>query len=278
MKTKFSIFDYKDYKPYLLNSLENRSLTQKGQKLRLAEYLNCKPSYISSILNGPADLSLEQAQAANEFLGHTATESKYFLTLVLLARAGTPALRKVYGEEVKTLLEQHLLVKNRVQSNRALTEKEQAQYYSSWYYAGIHVIVSMSDFRTREKIARALNLPQKTVNDAVEFLLEIGILKIDGKQLKQGETNLFLGTDSPFLVRHQLNWRVQAIHSLDLPREKDLHYSGVITCSKDDIQKIREVMLETIKDIRNTVQASPKDEAMYVYNLDLFNLLGREEQ
>lgn len=272
MKEKYSIFEYRDYKIYLIKLLDQRSLTERGPRTKFAEYLGCRPSYISAILKEHQDLSPEQAQAANEFIGHTPNEAEYFLTLVLYARAGTQSLKKIYSDKLKKMLEHNLQIRNRVQKGRSLSEAEQARYYSAWYFAAIHMVVSIAAFRTKESIAVALKLPHKTVSEAVEFLLAIGVLKVFDSQLKQGETNLFIGTDSPFLSRHQLNWRTAAIRALDELNTKNLHYSGVITCSLEDSEKIRECMVETIQDIRKLVQAS-KDETLMVYNLDLFELL-----
>lgn len=60
--------------------------------------------------------------------------------------------------------------------------------------------------------------------------------------------------------------------SLDQPLASDLHYSGVITCSNQDLEKIREILIEAIQSIRNLVKDS-KDETLAVYNIDLFGLL-----
>lgn len=274
MKQKFDVFEYKDYKDYINKALEQRTAAERGQKTKFAERLGCRPSYISSILNEHQHLSPEQAQAANEFFGHTESESDYFLALVLHARAGTVSLRKLYSEKLKQQLESHMQIRNRVQEKkRVLSEKEQARYYSAWYFAAIHMIVSLPQFRTREKIEKALSLPAKTVGQVVEFLLDIGVLKTVGSELRQGETNLFLGTDSPFLSRHLLNWRTQAIRSLDTPLEQDVHYSGVITCGREDAAKVRELMVTTIQEIRKLIQASKVDDSLMAYNLDLFSIL-----
>lgn len=272
MKERFSVFEYKDYKAYLDHALDRRSQTEKGQRTKFAEALGCRPSYISAVLKDHPDLSPEQAQAANEFLGHTSTEAEYFLTLVLQARAGTLSLKKIYDTKLKALLEQHLQVTHRVQKGRTLSETDQARYYSAWYYAAIHVLVSIPGFRTKEAIAAGLSLPRKTVNEVIEFLLEIGILKSSGSELKQGEANLFVGTDSMFLKRHRLNWRVAAIRALDDENSNHLHYSGVIGCSLKDAENIREILVAALQEIRKTVQNS-QDETLLAYNLDLFGLL-----
>jgi uncharacterized protein (TIGR02147 family) len=275
MKSHFSIFEYNDYKSYLNMVLDQRALQERGQRTKFADYLGCRPSYISAVLKEHQNLSPEQAQAANEFLEHTQNESEYFLTLVLHERAGTLGLRKLYADKLQKLHEQSLMVRNRVKKGKTLSEGEQARYYSTWYFAAIHMIVSIKAMRTKESISLALGLPLKIVNESVEFLIELGLLAISGSELKQGETNLLIGADSPFWTRHQMNWRTMAIRSLDEGKSQDLHYSGVITCSLEDAMKIRERMMATIQDIRGLVQASNHDETLMVYDLDLFGLLKK---
>lgn len=271
--SKGSVFDFKDYKAYLNSTLEHRALQKKGQRSKLAEFIGCKPAYLSQVFNGVTDLSAEQAQATNIYLSHTVTEARYFLNLVLLSRAGTRELRSYYDEELKQQRQERLVIKNRVQINRTLNETDQARYYSSWYFAAIHVAVSLPHLRSKEQLAEALSLPQATVNQVLEFLVQMGVLKLRGNEYSQGEINLFLGTDSNFINKHHSNWRIKAVQSLDQPKENDLHFSGVITCSTEDAIKIKETMIKTVQKIRETVRAS-KDETLHVYALDLFSLLN----
>jgi uncharacterized protein (TIGR02147 family) len=273
---KTVVFDYKDYKPYLIKALEDRLVIEKGQRSKLSKFIGCQPAYLSQVLNGSADFSAEQAVAVNQFLSHTVTEARFFLNLVLLARAGTKDLRIFYQQEIKKLLDDRLILKDRINMNRTLSEADQARYYSSWHFAAIHVIVSLANFRTRHAIAEALNLSPKIVNPALEFLVEIGILKMIGFDYHQGETSLHLGSDSPFIQKHHSNWRMKTLQSLEQPKSKDLHYSSVITCSKDDYAQVRELMIQTVQKIRGLIKES-KDEVMAAYTLDLIGLTEKDE-
>ena len=269
---KVEVFDFKDYKPYLEKTLELRAEHQKGQKSKLAQFIGCNPAYLSQILNGITDLSPEQAQATNAFLGHTPLESRFFLNLVLLSRSGTKELKSFYEGELKQQLQERRDLKNRFQSNRTLSEVDQARYYSSWYYAAIHVAVSLAHLRSKTQISQALDIPLATVGSALEFLVQMGLLKMHGSEYRQGEVSLYLGSDSGFLTKHHTNWRMKAIQSLDHVSEEDLHYSGVITCSEDDSEKIKEILIQAVGKIRETVKKSG-DETLRVYNVDFFSIL-----
>lgn len=274
--SNLTVFDFVDYKTYLGKALEMRSQTQKGQKTKLAEALGCRAAYLSQVLRGSNDLSAEQAQAANRFLAHTPTEARFFLNMVLWARAGTHDLKEFYLAELKKQKDERVNLKNRVKSSRTLSEADQARYYSSWYYAAVHVIVSLNHIHRKAEIAKALGLPQKTISEVLEFLVEIGLLKNHGAEFLQGETSLYLDAGSPFITKHHTNWRMKAVQSLDQKNDKDLHYSGVITCSIKDAEKIQEILIQTVQKIRELVKAS-NDETLMAYTLDLFSLLDTKE-
>lgn len=268
----FNLFEFKNYKLYLSQALERRAETKKGQKYKMASSIGCHPGYLSKVFNEHYDLSPEQAEGANQFLGHTPEESRYFLNLVMWARAGTPGLKTYFEDELKKQRHERQQIKNRISVNRTLDEQSQAKYYSSWHFSAVHVAVSLEHMQTPEQIAENLHLPLTTINKTLEFLIEIGLLKKSRGKYEQGETNLFLNKESSFITQHHTNWRVQALRSLDEPQKMDLHYSSIVTCAQGDIEKLREVFLNAVQEIHNKVKDSEKSEAFYCYTIDLFNL------
>lgn len=270
------LFEYSDYKKYLTDILELRGQSEKGQRTKLAEHISCQSAYLSSILNGNANLSPEQAQSTAAFLNHTATEARFFLNLVLLERAGTKNLKSYYHQELDKIKKERSQLKNRISTGRELSEKQQIRYYSSWYYAAIHILVSIKKFSTIKDIASALNLSPNKVSEVLEFLTEIGVLKKKANHYLQGEVNLFLDKNSPFINKHHTNWRIKAVQSFDSPAESDFHYSGVITCSPKSREKIRELLLKAVESIRAEVRATESEEHLQVYTLDFFSLIDEK--
>jgi uncharacterized protein (TIGR02147 family) len=269
---KNSVFDFDDYKKYLRFILENRAKFVKGQRFKLSHFVGCQPAYLTQILNGTAHLSLEQATLTNEFLSHSHIESKYFLYLVHLDRAGTKALKYFYQQELNSILESRLVIANRVESNKSLTPAEQARYYNSWYYVAVDVLVSLPQFKTKEKIAEALNLSNKAVAEILEFLIQIQVLRKEKDNYIQGIRSIHLGKGSPFLNKHHANWRVKALQSLDSEKPGDLHYSSLITCSAKDVIKINDILIEAISEIRELVKDS-QNETAAAYLIDLFHII-----
>ena len=219
MKT---IFEYEDYREFLGDFLAAQG---KGAKLRLAETLVCQPGYVSQILSGAANFSAEQAEKFAAELGWKAAMTQYFLLMVAHARAGTVGLRKHLAEEIRRQRGQALILKNRFNPEKVLSLEDQATFYSSWHFGAIHVSVSIPDCETEAGLAAYLDLPLKRVNEVVQFLLEVGLIKYgaDGR-LAIGSTQVYVGADSPLISKHHTNWRLRAIEAQDRYKENHLHY------------------------------------------------------
>lgn len=61
MSKPASIFDYSDYKAFILSVDQSRP---RGFRKSLAAAIPCQTAYVSQVLNGGAHFNLEQAEAA----------------------------------------------------------------------------------------------------------------------------------------------------------------------------------------------------------------------
>lgn len=261
-----SLFDHRDYKDYLRAKVAERG---RGERSRIAEALRCHLAYVSQVMAGEAQFSLEQADALNIYLGHSEDEADFFLLLVSQARAGTASLRKVYEARVRKTLHDRTMLENRLKNKKVLSSESQAPYYSAWYFAAIHVLISIPGFQTKEEIARHLRLPMTIVNQVLSFLVETGLAVLNDGTYRTGQFSIHLQNDSPWIARHHANWRMQAIQSVDRPDLAKLHYTSVVSMSPDDAPEVRKIMIEAIEKIRAVVRQSP-EKSVYCYNVDLF--------
>ncbi len=135
MKIVF-VFDYLDYRKYLLTWIENKPGKGRGFKQLLAENSKCHSAYVSKVLKGSANFSAEQALMLSDFLGHTAEEREFFMLLVQYARAGDERLKQFYHQQIKSSLDhRNAAIKERLEFKKSLSEEDQAIYYSDWHYA-----------------------------------------------------------------------------------------------------------------------------------------------
>ena len=265
------LFDYHDYKTYLLAYLAHQPGKGRGIRSKMAEELGCRVAYVSQVLNNDAHFSLEQGEALNLFLNHTVDESEFFLLLLQMSRAGSVALRKRLRQQMQRALDKRSVLKERFDIKTTVNIEDQARYYGNWYYAAIHILTTIPEFQSKQAMARELGLPEVKVAEAVDFLVSIGVVKSERGRLVPGISRLFLGNDSPFINKHHINWRLRAIDSLDRDRASDLHLSTVVSLSKHDVSVIREILIRGIEDARRVIKASPEEE-MHCLSVDLFRV------
>jgi uncharacterized protein (TIGR02147 family) len=266
------VFEFDDYKTFLSHLEQERAHFSRGFRSRLAEEIGCNNAFISQVLNTHAHFSLEQSISLCNYFKLSDEEERYFLFLVELARAGTPALREWFRTLLDEIRDKYLNIKGRVKQQTALSAEAQATYYSHWYYAAIHMIVTVPNIRTIRDISGALKLSSSIVEKVVAFLLSYDLLIEKNGEFLAGPSYLHLDRDSPNISKHHSNWRMVAINSLQNEKKTDVHYSTVSTLSKKDAETLRSKLVQEIQNYVQTVSQS-KEETMYCFNLDFFKMI-----
>jgi len=265
-----TVFDFESYKTYL-NGRVGGPRQRRGIKSLMAKTLKCQPTYISQVLNGSADFSFEQAEILNRFFGHSREESVFFLLLIQKERAGTRSLQEFIQSQMSEMISKRMEISQRLGHKATLTQEQQSTYYSSWHFAAIHVALTVPELRTKESIKRYLRIPSKKVDEVLKFLLEAGLAKTDGREYLTGEVQIHLGHDSHNITKHHSHWRQQALESLDREELSDLHYSTIVSISREDVLRIKNRILEEIKANQAIIKDSPEEE-LFAYTADFFSM------
>lgn len=265
-----SIFEFTHYKIYL-EAKTGASGTRKGVKAAMAKVVNCQPTYISQVLHGNAHLSLEQAEVLNGFFSHSHDEGIFFLLLVQKDRAGTKNLRNFFQEQIEEVLKKRLVLTKRLGAKETLSEVHQATYYSSWIYAALHIALTIPELRTRDALSGYFNLPVRRITEALDFLISTGLIRATEKGYEVTSAQIRLGNDSKNILKHHTNWRLQAAESLDREQLTDMHYSGVVSLSRVDVVKIKNILLEAVKESQVLIKDS-KEEELCAVAIDFFSL------
>jgi len=266
------LYEFEDYKDFLNAKLDELDKGGRGSRARMSRFIGCQTAYTAQVLRGTAHLSLEQGESINEFLGHTEDQGTFFLLLIQWQKAGTQKLRVRFRKQLDELKKGRALLKNKLQVPAQLLEHYQMTYYSSWIFGAIHALVSISEFQTPEKISQRLGIEIRQVSDALEFLMQSRLIEKNKKgEIKIGNGQIHLGADSPFIRKHHLNWRLQAILAIENNPQNGLHYSSVISISKKDRHLIHQKLVESLKDLKSIVRES-KEEEVYSLGLDFFEL------
>lgn len=268
---KNNVFDFLDYKKYLHDKITSSPRKGRGLKLQMAQALGVQTAYISQVLNKDPHFNLEQAMKLNQFWGHSKEEARFFCLLINYARAGTHELRQFIKDEMEEVHERRRSLKDRLGIKNSLTEANQHIYYSSWTYAAIHILTSIPEFQTVDKITERLRLSRDRVHENLYFLVETGLVLQEGGRYIIGTTRIHLDADSLQVRRHHYNWRSQSVISVDRGFKEDLHYSNVISLSKADKPRVKEILIKAIEECRAIIKESPEED-IQVITLDSFTL------
>lgn len=269
---KNSVFDYLDYKKYLLDWEEARPKHGHGVRRAFAHAIGCQTAYVSQVLNSGNNLSLEQTDRLNRFLGHTTEEAHFFFLLVQYARSGTDSLKGYFSGQLQRIQAERLHLKNRLKNKTAMSPIDLAKYFSGWYYAAIHVLISIKGYQTKHQVARALELPLDVVANVLDFLVKSELAEQKNDQFTTGPEHIHLGHDSSLILRHHTNWRLRALDALALAQPYDLHYSSVVSIAQNDAVELKKLFLQAIENANKRVEAA-KEETMFSICLDFFQVI-----
>lgn len=268
---KKAVFEYKDYKSYLHEKIAAAPNKGRGIKRQMSTFLGCQTAFVSQVLNQHVNFSLEQALKLNHFWEHNKEESKFFLLLVQYQRSGSKDLELFFKSEMNEIIERRSNLKERLNIKDSLDVINQHIYYSAWYYAAVHILLSIPAFQSPKAISEHLRLPIKQIQEILVFLIKTGLAVHKEGRYEIGLTRIHISKDSVQIRRHHTNWRNQAITSIDKNEEEDLHYSNVLSMSDKDVPKVKEIMIKAIEECREIIKIS-KEERLQILTMDFFKL------
>jgi len=269
---KNEIWKYKDYKDLLTDKITaEKGLSKSG----LAKACNCQSAYISQILNGHANLSAEQLLSAGEYINLSESEIDFFILLHSFNKAGTSQLRKYYKTKIDEFIEHSLNLSKRLDVKNTLTEDEKAKYYSSWLYTVIHLMTTLPEKMTIERISSHLSITQSKASDVTNFLQTCGLIQKKNNYYLPGKTRFHLDSNSHLLPLMHLNSRNLVIEKIQKFKTSELSsnliYSSAITLSKDDFKKIKNILISAIQDSKEIIKDS-SEEVLGLFNLDFIEI------
>ncbi|MDA8793839.1 DUF4423 domain-containing protein, partial [Bacteriovoracaceae bacterium] len=240
------IFDYDSYRVYLTEIFNRKG--NRGIRTRLAEYLNCQAGFISQVLSGgKVHFSLEHIEKIATFLEFSYDEKKFFITLYLFEKSGSVDLENYFKLEVEELRRQFQDIGKKIKTrNKELNDYQKSVYYSHWGYITIHMLVSLEDCNTIRRIQQRTKLNESFVLEILNFLLDCQLIEKTNNRFIIGPTRIHLSKSSPLLKLLHTNMRQLAVNKMDHQAEENLHYSSVLVFGKDDIEKVRHLILNFI--------------------------------
>lgn len=261
------IYHFTDYKQFVLYELRQKPNSGRGQFLKIAKALRVHTTMITHIFKGQLHLGSEQCLALADYLGLNELETEFLVQLVLRARAGDQRTKKFFDQKIAVLKSRALNLSDRLEMKNTLSESDQATFYSSWIYAALRLLSAIPAFQNRAAMAEELKLSQAKVNKHLEFLIGRGLcVEKDGKIL-YGEIKTYVAQDSPFVVRHHMNWRTKVMEHYDRLQSDELAFTKPVVIAESDFAKIREELVRWIEKFNQIAEPSPS-ERLCCLNID----------
>ncbi len=269
MDKNINLFDFSDYRDYLGAWLKSAKSSKTFNLSRLAEIAGVHPTFLSHILKGTKHLSLEQAALISDHLEHTKLEQDYFMTLINLDRAGSKRLRDYWLEKKSILEAEKNKLGRRFDRHRELSTDQRAEFYSSWIYAAVWAATSINDRQTLTQLAIRFNISRDRAEEILGFLVGTGLCTEKHGYYAMGDAHIHVPNESPFVVKHHLNWRMKAVQKMDTREPNELFFTSPMSISVDDFAKIRELLNKLIKEAVDIAKKS-KSQEVACLNIDFF--------
>jgi len=268
---RLSIYEYTDYKRFLLDWMARAPNKGRGQRKLLSVALGCQTPFVTHVLSGSYNFSLEQAEACARWMGLNEEDTEFFVLLVIKKRAATRGLENIINRQLSERRQSQSELKTRLNIRETMSLEDQIIYYSHWHYSVIHMACRIPQLQNVEALMAHLGLSLTQVVSALEFLTEQRLIEKNRSGYKVLKPMLHLGKDSPLLAQHHAQWRLRAIDSYQKNNASDLSYSGVASLSRDDFEWVRERLSQLLAEVVAKVKDSD-DEMLTAICFDLFQI------
>jgi len=259
--------NFTNYRDFVREHLTKRSPRGRGEIRKLAEHMRVHPTFVSQVLAGTKDFNMEQTLVIAKYLDLTKVEQKYFLLLVQKDRAGTKELKDYFKTELEDMKSTLVTVSKRLKEHRSLSDEERAIFYSSWLYSGVRLYCSVGNGKSLEEICAYFGIGRKKALSILDFLLSAQLVIEEKNRYKLGTQHTHLPSDSPFIIRHHMNWRTKALQGHESLTPEELAFTAPMSLNKRDFDKIREILLSAIKESVEVAKESEAEDLAFL-NID----------
>ena len=269
MKHVKSVFEYSDYRVFLRTWVKDKGRQGHGEWSRMAKAVRVTSTMISQVLREERNLSPELANELCEYIGLSEGESRHFLLLVDLARAGSASLKKRLKQQVLESQGQAATLSKRLKTTDAITEAAKARFYSDWIYSGVRNASALDQTQTVDDLSRRFGVEKTAMAGIVKFLVENGLCLSRAGVIGVGPQTTHIESGSPFVVSHHRNWRLRSIDKMRTQNENDLFYTGPMSLSAELAAEVRKRIPTFLDDLYKELGPS-RSEVVRCLNIDWF--------
>lgn len=264
------IFTYQSYKDYLKDTIE---VLGRGSISKIAESARCNRTYLSQCLSTKVQLTPDHILGISEYLKLNELEQDYFLLLLLYERSALKNARSLIKQKMLKLIQADLVLSQKISEkgdSDQLTSQQKNIYYSSWKYAAIHTLTSISDYQTIQSITKKTRLPEQEVTVVLKELHGMGLIQFNNGKWIHNFKNIHIPVGSSMTVQNHLNWRLKSVE--DVNNKNAIHYTTLFSLSENDWKDLQAQLIKYIDKQRDFIHDSGAEE-MYCFCCDLFKPL-----
>ncbi len=260
------VMKFKSYREFIKAIVKGR-LPYQYKQAELAKAMSCQAAYLSQVIKDRSELTEEQALRLCHFLEFKSIETNYFLTLLRISRAGTPALKQHLESQLNEITLQFKELSPRLNTEQNSESSEAMIFYcSSWIPPLVHLSVSIDKYQTVEALAERLTLKEDIVKECLKKLLKYGFVTYENKKWKFSGNSFHIpkgsGLDLSFLTQQHL----YTLAHLPQRSPEDVHFSQMMTLDAQTANTIRNLLLDFLETNQKRVAEAPSEE---LYNLSL---------
>lgn len=184
-----NVFDYESYRAFLRDYLSEAQRRNKAFSLRAyAQKLHIPASFLSEILSGKKNISVERAYQLCSELGLSADERDYFLKLVECELAKDPAVRSRALQELRNHarpLERHEM------------DLLQFKMISTWFYIPVLEMATQAHYDGRvEHVAMDLGISPAQLTEALQILIDLKLIEATETGFTKTSTHLMIASEN----------------------------------------------------------------------------------
>lgn len=258
------------YRDFLRREFASRKSKNPHYSLRAyARDLDFLPPKLSQTLNGKCGISRKRGHVLAQRLGLSASEEEAFLLMIDSEHSRSPQQRKEAQDRLAQL-------KEKIQANFPEFALEKFAVIRDWYHFAILELTETKDFVGCPKwMAQQLSLKENLIEEAIERLIKLELLKKTSSSLEQTHKDLATPSEIPSrdIKEHHLQILSQAQNRLEKTTVAERDYSA--TTLAIDSQKI-DAAKKALKEFRRQfcidVQEGENKDRVYCLSMQFFPL------
>lgn len=271
MDVQISLFEFQDYRAFLKAWIEKAKSLRVSNLSQLSQVCGVHPTFLSHVLSGTKELSLEQASLMSEYFGFTQLEQDYFFSIIQMERAGHFKLKEYFQNKISHIESEKNKLSKRFDKHKQLTTEQKAIFYSSWIYASIWSSTDINGGQTIDEVSTRFKISREQAQTILSFLVQAGLCIEEQGIYRLGDSHIHVSNESHFVVKHHLNFRIKSMQKMDTRDGSELFFTAPMSISKSDFKIIREKLNLIVKEIVEVAKDSKSDQVTCL-NIDFFKV------